>query len=433
MDSNKRVLINIAKKIEDQDALTPQEIAFFLTFNKSPSDSLPLKILKRSTLPLSLLLGFLFATFPQYFEHLISQMPRWTNLNAQLLTGVDYLWNLIGEPIGKANVLYHLPNVVLYSFGILGIKNLIDTLDRRTWLDRVFAAQKQLRDNVDRGLLHLRMKKGHSLLFVGLGDFVGMQFALNHEPNETVTISLTKPIYTDTWNQYNVDTLYDDLKKVIARSSGKNSGEYIFFPVKDDQIFLPGDKAYDLSPHKLDILCQNIRMIEKELEWETKRIIIIGDKFHKSFVQSEDQHGVIAKSEDTISLASIARKYRSVTLLDPSDIVLSKIIEISHGRKIVFRATKEGIIEYKKRFYDRLHMLGYKPAGTEKGILTIGYDIFEDQTEQQTLSRKIDDYYPVVLSKNVRDALLRNGYKKTEFLYVPDLVLHTLKKEAAKQ
>lgn len=31
-------------------------------------------------------------------------------------------------------------------------------------------------------------------------------------------------------------------------------------------------------------------------------------------------------------------------------------------------------------------------------ILEIGYDLFEDQTEQQTLSKKVPDYYPVVLS-----------------------------------
>ena len=68
-----------------------------------------------------------------------------------------------------------------------------------------------------------------------------------------------------------------------------------------------------------------------------------------------------------------------------------------------------------------------------KGILTIGYDIFEDQTEQQTLSRKIDDYIPVVLSKNVKDALIRNGYKKTQFLYVPELVLNTLSAVAKEQ
>jgi hypothetical protein len=122
-----------------------------------------------------------------------------------------------------------------------------------------------------------------------------------------------------------------------------------------------------------------------------------------------------------------------VTIIDPTDVVLKEIMKISYGRKIVFRATKEGIKEYKKRFYNRLKTLGYKPTKRQKGILTIGYDLFEDQTEQQTLSRRIDDYYPVVLSKSVRDALIRNGYKKEDFLYVPNLVLKALTRTTNEQ
>jgi len=43
-------------------------------------------------------------------------------------------------------------------------------------------------------------------------------------------------------------------------------------------------------------------------------------------------------------------KYENITLLDPTDIVLKEIIQIAGGRKIVFRATKEGIVEYKNDF-----------------------------------------------------------------------------------
>lgn len=430
---DKKTLIGIARKVGNDQPLTPREIQTLLTFEKKPSDTKFISWVKRAALPLSLFFGFLFTAFPSYFESLTRHLPNWTNFPPPILTGVDYLWDLIGEPIHKANIIYHIPNIVLYSFGIVGIKKLIDALDRRTWLDRVLAAQTDLKRIVATGALSLRLKKGHSLLFVGKGDFIGMQFALNHKDDDTVTIAEEKPRYTDIWNAYSVDTLYEDLKQVILRSDGASAGEYVFFPVKDDQIFLPGDKSYDLSPHKLDILCQNIRKIERQQHWPQKRIIIIGDKFHKSFVVSEDKKNVVKGSEDTISLESIAAKYKNITLLDPSDIVLRNIMQIADNRKIVFRATKEGISEYKDRFYKRLEELGYSPHPKKKGILTIGYDLFEDQTEQQTLSRKIDDYFPVVLSKNVHDALLRNGYKKEEFLYVPDLVLKTLNKTADEQ
>ena len=122
----------------------------------------------------------------------------------------------------------------------------------------------------------------------------------------------------------------------MDRVCNDNSGEYIFFPVRDDQIFLPGQDSYDLSPHKLDILCQDIRAIERKNKWQAKRIIVVGDRYHKSFVQSEQKKGKIRHSEDTISLETIAEKHKKVTIIDPTDLVVLKIIEIADGRKIAF-------------------------------------------------------------------------------------------------
>lgn len=432
MKYQKRELIRIAKKIEKSIKVTPSEIAILLSFQKNPDERKGILYLKRSAIPLSLLFGFLFTVFPSDFENIASSMPSWTNLPKDVLTGVDYLWDIIGEPVGKVNILYHIPNIILYSFGILGVKKLFEALDKKSWLDAVLTAQKQLKSQIENGTLNLSMKKGHSLLFVGNGDFIGMQFALNNSNTNTVTISESKPSYTSIWNFYKADTLFEDLKKVIERSGGENAGEYIFFPVKDDQIFLPSPTAHDLSPHKLDIICQNIRTIEKEEKWRPRRIILVGDKFHKSFVISEDQSKIIPKSQDTISLQSISKKYRKVSIIDPTDIVMKEIIQIAKGRKVVLRATRQGMKEYKERFYKRLKGVGYKVT-KQRGILTIGYDLFEDQTEQQTLSRKINEYYPVVLSKNVHDALIRNGYEKSEFIYVPDLVINSLQQTASEQ
>ncbi len=433
MKHKKRKLVRIGKKVIKSQPVTPDEIDYLLSYQKLNKEPLLIQISKLFALPLSLLLGFLFTVYPEYFENLTKSLPSWTNLSPRFLAGVDYLWNIISEPIGKANILYHIPNIALYSFGVVSIKKLLDAVNRHSWLENVLSSQKLLSENIEKGMLNLQMRKGHTLLFVGNGDFIGAQFTLNHKPDETVTISSHKPTYTKIWNFYDTDTLYEDLENVLVRTDGESAGEYVFFPVVDNKIFLPGENAYDLSPYKLDIFAQNIRTIEKEQKWKTKRIIIIGDKFHKSFVQSEDEIGVIKKSGDTISLKTIAEKYKNVTLIDPSDVVIKEIMRIAYGRKIVFRATKEGIKEYKTRFYDRLRQLGYKHHKKQKGILTIGYDLFEDQTEQQTLSRKIDDYYPVVLSKSVHDALIRNGYKKEDFLYVPDLVLANLRKAASQQ
>jgi hypothetical protein len=433
MNLEKKNLISAAQKITKNKQITPDEISLLLGFQKPQEETSLLTVFRRLAIPGSLLVGALFTIYPEVVTQLVSYLPHWTNLSPKVLLGVDYLWDFIGEPVNQPNILYHLPNIIFYSFGIVGLKALIDKIENRTWLEKVLDAQTTLLKNIQQGTLTLKMRKGHSLVFVGKGDYIGMQFTLNHSQNNAVTISQAKPTYTDIWNYYDISTSFDDLKDVIKRCDGANAGEYIFFPVKDNSIFLPGECDYDLSPHKLDIICTNIRNAEKEIKVAPKRIVVIGDKHHKSVVYSEDKTGVIENSEDVITLQSISERYENVTLLDPTDIVIKKIIEIANGRKIVFRATKEGITEYKVRFYERLELLGYGDFAKGSGVLTIGYDIFEDQTEQQTLSRKVDDYYPVVLSKNVKDALMRNGYTKSQFLYVPELVLSTLSEVAREQ
>lgn len=429
----KSKLVKLSKSVEKEAPLSPEQIQYFLEFEKKTEKSRLQGMLTKAALPLSLALGFFYNVFPDAFSTFIKSLPSWTNFSPPLLTGVDYLWNLLGEPVQKANIVFHIPNIMLYGFGIFGLKKLFDAIDRRSWLDRVLTTQTLLKMRITNGIQPYELKKGHSILFVGHGDFIGMQFVLNHTPEQAITVSDNKPTYTSVWSFYNSETLFEDLKKVLERADAAGAGEYIFFPVKDDKIFLPPDTAYDLSPHKLDILCQNIRTIEREKKWRNKRIIIVGDKYHKSYVRSEDKKGPLKKTEDIISLESIAKKYKKVTLLDPTDIVMSRIIEIAAGRRVVFRATREGMKEYKQRFYDRLEKAKYKHKRTKAGVLTIGYDIFEDLTEQQMLARRIDDYYPVVLSKNIHDALIRNGYKKNEFIYVPELVLKKTSQTAAEQ
>jgi hypothetical protein len=429
---NKSHLVKISTKILKNERTTPDEISEILKFELNEKDNSYISFLKRYAVPLSLALGAIIAIFAAEFAAFTSILPEWTNLSPRMLAGLNYLWSIIGDPVDQENILYHLPNIFLYGFGIIGIKSLIDSINHKTWLEKVLLAQSMLRENISNGNLNLKMPKGHSLLFVGHGDFIGAQLAIDQGENKTVVVSAEKPQYTNIWNKYDIATQYENLKVTIEKCDAKSAGEYIFFPVKDDQVFLPNETAYDLSPHKLDIICQNIRNIERDFSLEEKRIIIIGDKFHKSFVLSEDQEREIENSEDVISLESITTRYKNITLLDPSDIVLNKIIEIAGGRKIIFRATKDGINEYKKRFYDRLFELGYKQNENKKGILTIGYDLSEDQTEQQTLHKK-DDYFPVVLSKDVRDGLIRNGYKDGEYLYVPEIVLTKLSEIADEQ
>ena len=237
MNIQKNKLLSIAQKVKNSKKITVDEMSTLSTFTKLEEDSFAVTILKQATLPLSLLLGFLIAVFPEYFEGFTTRLPAWTNLSPHLLAGVNYLWNILSEPVDQANIFYHIPNVVLYAFGILGIKKLFDAIDKHTWLDKVFAAQTTLKEQIAQGTLSLSLRDGHSILFVGKGDFIGMQFTVDHKPDQTITVAESKPRYSDLWNYYDACTAYDDLKTVLSRVSDDSTGEYVFFPVKDDQIF----------------------------------------------------------------------------------------------------------------------------------------------------------------------------------------------------
>ena len=189
MKHNKKRLLSIARLVEQKIPLTPPDTEYLLGFERKIEQKGVIVFLRQLAVPFSLAFGFFYTVFPQQFNAMVASLPSWTNLTPELLTGIDYLWDLLGEPVRKANILYHFPNIILYSFGFFGLKKLFEALDKRTWLDRVINAQFTLRNQIKEGVLPWQLKKGHSILFVGKSDFIGTQFVLNHKPDNAVTIA----------------------------------------------------------------------------------------------------------------------------------------------------------------------------------------------------------------------------------------------------
>lgn len=161
----------------------------------------------------------------------------------------------------------------MYSFGILGIKSIIDSIHYRSWLNTVLEGQGVLKQQLEQGTVAYHLKPGFSVLFVGKGDFIGMQFVLRHSSNTTFILSERKQKYTNVWNKYVNDDHYSNLNTIMTRSYLQSAGEYILFPVKDDQIFLPSQSAYDIPPYQIDLLYQDIRSIEQKTSGRQSRLL----------------------------------------------------------------------------------------------------------------------------------------------------------------
>ncbi len=69
-----------------------------------------------------------------------------------------------------------------------------------------------IKDRLQNGTLSYQLNNGHSLLFIGQGDYIGMQHVLSHKAADSITISQIKPHYTQIWNSYDSNTQYEDLK-----------------------------------------------------------------------------------------------------------------------------------------------------------------------------------------------------------------------------
>lgn len=101
----KSKLVRLTKTVEKEIPLTPAEMDYLLGFEKKTDKNKLQNILTKAALPVSLALGFFYNVFPDTFNNFIKSLPVWTNLPSHLLTGVDYLWDLLGEPVGRANIV----------------------------------------------------------------------------------------------------------------------------------------------------------------------------------------------------------------------------------------------------------------------------------------------------------------------------------------
>ena len=103
MSSQKRTLIAIAKKVISHKPLTPSEVTYLLEFEKVNKDTPVTKRLKQIALPAALAFGFLFSALPDQFNDIVKHIPAWTNFSPPILAGVDFLWDILGDPVKKAN------------------------------------------------------------------------------------------------------------------------------------------------------------------------------------------------------------------------------------------------------------------------------------------------------------------------------------------
>ena len=423
----KATLIKVAKMIKNGDRIDVEFVTPFLAHKFQESSALS-KIMLKVAAGISLFFASVLVIFPEVGEKLIEILPGYFLLPERAAKALDYIWGLVGKPVGKQHLMYHLPNIIIYAFGVAGVRQLLRQIHKNNWKDLVEASQEQLRKTISEGTARFTFPKGFSLLFIGDGDQIARSLVVD-DAYIGPTLSSKRPLYTNLWGEYQVALGDEGFGRALDRFNAEDAGEYVLFPVVDDHIFLPGMLEFDIAPHRVEIAVRRIREYEKEQGWVPKRIVIVGDKEQKSRFVTAYSDGRVKSMDDDVSLRTIAAEYKNVIIADPTDITLRKIIDIADGRRIYFRASDQGAEKYAQAFYHRLSLLGYEPSNDK--ILTVGYDISDLETEHQVVSQRQSDYLPVILSREVFDLLSKSYLQDGTYIFVPRLVKQELQELVA--
>lgn len=418
----KKNLIEVATAVNSGNQVDADIVERFVDFKFQETSRFSQVMLKVAA-ALSFFFASVLVIFPEVRDYLIGVLPGYFELSDRIAKSLDFIWGLVGEPVKKTHLMYHLPNIIIYAFGVAGVRQLWKKLNKNNWKDKVKEAQEKLGQMALEGTGRYRFTRGFSLLFVGEGDQIAQSLMVD-DPLLGVTIATKKQPYTNLWGKYAAGEGEEGFNRVLEQVNAQDAGEYVLFPVVYEHLFLPGPHDFDVAPHRVDIAVRRIREFESNNGWQNKRIIIVGDKEQKSKFVTASRTSRINSQDDEISLGTIADKYDNITILDSTETTLNKIIEIADGRQILFRSSDHGVEKYSGEFYRRLSLLDYQPSREE--ILIIGYDISDLETEHQVVSQKQLSYLPVILSRDVLDGLVKSHLREKPYIFVPRLVKQEL-------
>jgi hypothetical protein len=423
----KKTLIDVAEKVRADDRIEVDLVEPFLSYTFPETSSFSRLMLKVAA-GLTLFFASVLVVFPEVGEGLINVLPGAFLLPERAANALDYVWGLVGEPVEERHLMYHLPNIIIYAFGAAGIRQLWRRINKNNWRDRVEDAQTKLATAVAAGTGRFAFPPGFSLLFAGDGDQVAKSLVVD-DPTIGPTLSSKQPHYTPLWGKLSGGEGDEGFVRVLEQFNSEQAGEYLLFPVVDEHLFLPGMHEFDIAPHRVEIAVRRIREHENQNGWTQKKIVIVGDNEQRSRFVTSSKDGTTASPNDEVSLRTISADYENVTVADPTDITLRKIIEIADGRQIFFRASDHGAEKYSHEFYHRLSLLDYHATSEDK--LVVGYDISDLETEHQVVSQKHTAYLPVILSRDVFDLLSKRYLRDGTYIFVPFLVKQELQKLVA--
>ena len=320
----------------------------------------------------------------------------------------------------------HVPYVLLeLSAGFGALKTLPQWFTLRGKREKAREQQKIVRQKSERGEMKFEMAKGHTAAFVGRGDWLADRLQETKASDQVMQYASMK-IGSRVWQMIQQQGRQEDIFEVLDRGDFRSAGEALILPIKEEDMFLPGEDGHDMSLDEIQNLIEILDSYCKSRGIDQKKVLIVGRKtLRETYVQRKGASSkAIEVDSQTLAerVEEMSRKQRDIEIIDPTEIVMRKIAALANGRKIVFTGAAASDDRYGERFFQTLkEIIGEEPKSKREKVRVL-YNITDIPTEVHVGQRDI----AVILDSSKKETLLKRGIPEENIIVVPDEILKIL-------
>ncbi len=338
--------------------------------------------------------------------------------------------NLSTNSAREPTLSEHLPFLLLEGAAVWGaVKTLPNWFRARGKKQQVKEAQRTITETISKGEFQYNMAPGHTAAFIGLGDPLADRLQQIKNADEVMLYSQAR-IDNQVWQLLTKNGQQEQIFRGLDQGDFKNAGEVLLLPVKSEDMFLPDKTGHDMT---IDEIAAMINVVDEYCQSRglpKKKVIIVGSKgMEESYVrrnsegQSEESKQTLAELVDDLNKQ---RESASIEIIDPTEIIMRRIITLANGKTVSFVSTKESDQRYGQRFYEQLEAMNYQP--TVPGSVNVLYNI----TDIPTGVRTGKDDIAVILDPSNKRGLQTKGLLEENIIVVPDVALQALSGEVDK-
>ena len=326
--------------------------------------------------------------------------------------------NLTVNAANSPAVRDHLPFLFLEAAGGYGaLRTIPKWLSLRGKGERAREQQTLARERVASGGMQFKMAEGHTAAFVGGGDWLADRLQ-EVKPRDQVMQYANLKLDSSVWQKLPKQGRQEELFDALDRGDFQSAGEVLILPVKEEDMFLPGEEGHDISLDEIQSLVVVLDSYCESRNIDQKRVLIVGRKTMRETYVSRTDQNVFATSSFTLEerVGAMTANRPKIEIVDPTEIVIRKIAKLANGRRITTGGTLASDERYGSRFFQALKGIGgYKPANGAEEVKAL-YNITDIPTEVHVGRRDI----AVILDPSKKQTLLNKGVPEENIIVVPD-------------